>query len=302
MPLSPHLPDLAALELLLSVAATGSLGAAARELGVSQQAASARMRTAEAVAGVALVERHARGSRLTDAGRLVAQWAGTVVAAAEELGAGIETLRGEQQTRVRVAASLTIAEYLLPRWLSALKRLPTAPSVQLDVINSDAVMRLVVDGGADLGFVETPEVGTGLAARTIARDELVCAVAPDHPWARRRRPVELAELAGTPLITREAGSGTRRAFERVLEESGIATAAPPHLELAGTAAVRSAVLAGAAPAVLSRLAVADDVATGRLRLVRVTGLSQLRELKVVWRENERLRGAALELLHLATGG
>jgi molybdate transport repressor ModE-like protein len=300
--LTAHMPDLAALELLLAVERTGSLGAASRELGITQQAASARMRTAEAVSGVPLLERRSRGSRLTPAGRLVAQWADRVLAAAEELGAGIETLRQEQQTKVRVAASLTVAEYLLPGWLTKLKRGPAGPAVQLFAVNSRLVMQMLLDGAADLGFVETPDVVAGLAARTVGRDELVCVVAPQHVWARRRRPVPLAELARTALITREAGSGTRRALERVLEEADVGPVAPPQLELPGTAAVRSAVLAGAAPAVLSRLAVEADLATSRLRQVRVTGLSHPRSLQVVWPEGARLRGAARDLLDIATAG
>ncbi|MBO0517860.1 helix-turn-helix domain-containing protein, partial [Streptomyces beijiangensis] len=70
-PLSHRVPDLAALELLLAVARHGSLGKAARELGISQPAASGRIRSMEARLGVVLLERSPRGSRLTDAGVLV---------------------------------------------------------------------------------------------------------------------------------------------------------------------------------------------------------------------------------------
>jgi DNA-binding transcriptional LysR family regulator len=112
----------------------------------------------------------------------------------------------------------------------------------------------------------------------VATDSLVLVVRPDHPWARRRRPVTTAELAATPLVTREPGSGTRRALERALAMPQADSA----LELTTTSSVREAVLAGAAPAVLSTLTVADALATGRLVQVATVGIALDRTLRAVW--------------------
>ncbi|MCZ9345657.1 LysR family transcriptional regulator, partial [Streptomyces sp. TRM76130] len=106
-----RVPDLGALELLLAVARLGSLGGAARELGISQPAASSRVRSMERQLGVALVDRSPRGSRLTDAGALVTDWARRIVEAAEAFDAGAQALRDRRDSRLRVAASMTIAEY-----------------------------------------------------------------------------------------------------------------------------------------------------------------------------------------------
>jgi molybdate transport repressor ModE-like protein len=117
MALSVRVPDLAALEVLLSVARTGSLGRAAQEAGVSQQAVSARIRAMEAQTGVTLVQRTARGSSLTAEGAVIAQWAARVLDVASELDAEIAALRKDLRSRLRLCASLTIAEWLLPAWL-----------------------------------------------------------------------------------------------------------------------------------------------------------------------------------------
>src|SRR4051794_26588987 len=106
-------PDLGALELLLAVARLGSLGGAAREVGITQPAASSRIRSMERQLGVALVDRSPRGSRLTDAGALVTDWARRIVAAAEAFDAGAQALRVRRDSRLRVAASMAIAEDLL---------------------------------------------------------------------------------------------------------------------------------------------------------------------------------------------
>jgi DNA-binding transcriptional LysR family regulator len=109
-------------------------------------------------------------------------------------------------------------------------------------------------------------------------------VPPDHKWARRTTPVTAAELSHAPLVTRESGSGTRdfltEALRQVLGDSR--EQAAPVLELSSATAVRAAVLAGAGPAVMSRLAVADDLEVGRLSAVEVADLNLRRDLRAIW--------------------
>lgn len=300
--LSPRLPDLGSLELLAAVSRTGSLGAAGRELGLTQQAASARVRTMERLVGVAVLHRSARGSSLTEAGTLLVRWAEPVLTAAQRLDTALAALRGERDTHLDVAASFTVAEYLLPGWLVTLRAEAATTHVDLVVRNSGQVAERVLAGESQLGFVEGPDLPRGLSAAVVGADELVLVVAPAHPWARRRRPVPAAELAATALVTREPGSGTRRALDRVLRGAAPDTPpAAPALELSVTTAVRQAVLAGAAPAVLSDLAVRDDLAAGRLVRVPVDGVALRRDLRAVWAEGPTPPGPARDLLRIATG-
>jgi len=219
MTLPSRLSDLIPFDLLLSVARLGSLGRAAAEHGMSQPAA---------------------------------------VDAATALDTGVTALRREQESRLRVAASLTVAEYLLPAWLT---------------------------------------------------------VAPGHPWTRRRSGIAAAELAATPLVTREAASGTRRFFEQALHDQPPPTQArqnhqvpqdhvqltpvPPLAELSSTTAIKSAVAAGAGPAVLSSLAVAGELTAGTLRAVPVSGLDLRRDLRAAWPTGRRLTGPAQDLYLIA---
>ena len=277
------MPDLAALETFLAVARTGSLSAAAREIGVTQQAVSARLAALEAQTGVRLATRTTRGAAPTPAGVVVAQWADRLIAVAHEIDAGLAALRDDHRSRIRVSASLTVAEQLLPSWLVGLRaeaerRGETPVQVVLTATNSDTVVEQVRGGTADLGFIEGPAAPRGLRSRVVAHDELVLVVPPAHRWARLPDGITADELAGTPLVTREAGSGTRDSLHRALGRPG----PPPVLELSTTASVRAAVLAGAGPAVLSRLAVADDLLAGRLRHVPVAGLDLRRRLRAVW--------------------
>ena len=299
MSLPDRVSDLVPFELLLSVARLGSLGQAAAEHGISQPAASTRIRRLECQLGVPLIERSPRGSRLTADGDLVAGWAQAVIDAAAALDAGVTSLRAHSDAVLRVAASMTVAEYLLPGWLTALRARDPATAVALTAGNSADVAAAVLDDHADLGFVEGPDVPPGLAAQPVGADRLTVIVPPSHQWARRRSGVTAAELAATPLVAREPGSGTRRHFEEALRAHGVPGRVPPVAELSSTTAIKAAVAAGIGPAVLSSLAVAPEVAAGTLRPVRVTDLDLARRLLVVWAAGRQLAGPAADLRAIA---
>lgn len=283
------MPDLAALEVFLAVAHTGSLNAAAKQVGVSQQAVSARLAGMESQTGIRLITRTPQGSALTEAGTTVAAWADRLLNVAAELDAGLATLRHDRKTRLRISASLTIAEQLLPQWLVSLQLTGRqfghdTAEVTLTATNSDHVIDQVRSGAADLGFVEGPQAPRALRSRIIGHDHLVLITRPEHPWARRTRPVTAQELADTPLVTREEGSGTREALTHALHCAlgPKFVHAAPVMALSTTSAVRAAVLAGAGPAVLSALAVADDLNAGRLVANDVPDVDLTRKLRAVW--------------------
>jgi DNA-binding transcriptional LysR family regulator len=291
------LPDLDALELLVAVADTGSLGQAAARQKISQPSASSRMRTLERRLGVQLLVRSTSGSRLTAAGLVITDWARSLLDQAHALVDGAAVLRAKQQERLRVSASFTVAELLVPGWLVALHTAHPEVHVELHMANSTQVIEHLRSGEADLGFIEGRGAPKDLNSRAVGRDRLAIVVVPSHPWARRRRPLQRAELASTPLLLREVGSGTRETFETALGTPVVA----PAFELGSTAALRGAALAGAAPAVLSVLAVAEDLAAARLVEVAVD-LDLSRVLRAVWPRGRELPEPALHLLSVVRGG
>ncbi|HYZ52203.1 MAG TPA: LysR family transcriptional regulator [Streptosporangiaceae bacterium] len=298
MPLPPRVSDLTSFDLLLSVAELGSIGRAAAAHRMSQPAASARLRHLEHELGVCLLKREARGARLTTVGELVAGWAQPVVDRAADLEAGIAALRVERHTHLRIAASLTVAEYLLPRWLIALRAADPDTVTALSCGNSTEVAVQVLAGEAEIGFIEGPKVPAGVQAREVARDELAVVVAPSHEWARRRRACA-TELATTPLVSREPGSGTRQAWEQAVREQLDTDLAAPVLEVSSTTAIKAAAMGGIGPAVLSVRAVAAELAAGTLVRLAVPGLDLTRRLRAIWPTGHDVRGPARDLLAIA---
>lgn len=288
------LPDLDSLRLLEAVARTGSIGTAAREAGVSQQAASQRLRTMEAEMRLPLLQRGPSGSTLTPAGRLVVEWSTTLLARADEMEAAVQTLRDRRSGELHVYASMTTAEHLVPRWLVRLRR-EGAVNASLVAANTGAVLAAVRRGEADVGFTEGSGDLVGLGRQVVGNDRLTLVVAPDDPWVGRRA-VSAAAVGGRRLTSREPGSGTRQVAEDAFRAAGHALAAP-EVELTTNAAVLATVRAGGAPALVSDLALAG---ASDLVALPVRGVDLTRQFHAVWLGGNRPpAGPVRDLLALA---
>ena len=166
-------PDLEALRVLALVAKEGSMSAASAQLGVSQQAISLRIRNLEKDLRMRLLVRSARGSRLTPTGELVVGWGTTLLTAADEFSDAVNSLRTDRGKMMRIAASLTIAEHLLPDWIARwrISHGNDGPVVQPTAANSSTV----TDGRRPAGC---PSVNWRALGWCSARP----AAAPDKRW------------------------------------------------------------------------------------------------------------------------
>ncbi len=287
--------DLRHYRLLHALAAQGSIGGAARATGVAQPNASRMLEQMERSAGFPLAHRTARGTGLSDQGRVLAGLAAEVLEANDHVLRAVEALRSGSAGTLHVCASMTVAEHLMPLWLaSAQQRMPHT-KVALDVGNSDAVFERLASGAAELGFVEGPTVRTGFRYLDAARDELAVVVPIGHAWAERGKEVPAAEVAAAGLVVREPGSGTRQTADLALDPYG----AGPRYEVGSNAALVASVAAGLGPGVVSRLAVEHLLRTGSLVEVDVEGLRLGRTLRAVWPAGTTLGKGAAEFLALA---
>ncbi|HEX4807180.1 MAG TPA: LysR family transcriptional regulator, partial [Conexibacter sp.] len=208
-------PELAELRAFCAAVELASIGAAAREMQVSQPALSKRLRVLEAVAGTPLLERSTQGVVPTASGGELYRRAQRLLRDADAVDA---LMRGfvAAAPPVRVAASPTLAEAWLPQALVAFeasheRRL----SVEVVAGNSAFVRTLVRSGGADLGLAAV-DPGAARDERVretvVCEDELVVALPPAHPWAAQRE-IDPAQLAQTPLIQRDPGAHSARTLE-----------------------------------------------------------------------------------------
>ncbi len=296
------LPELDALQLLVAVSRHGSIGAAARTMGVTQQAASERLSGMERQIGVPLLLRTARGTQLTRSGRLVVEWSARLLGAAEEMDASLAALRDDRGRRLRIIASMTVAEHLLPRWLVAFGQRHDGhgPQVSLTAANSREVLAAIGEERSDIGFVEGVRPPAGLRYRNIATDELVLVTTPGSPLSRRRRPLTPRQVSELAMTNREQGSGTRDVVERALAAHDLEPPAAV-VEVTTSTGLREAVRAGGAPAFISRRAVSTDLDSGALVEVRTIDLDLTRIFRAVWSgQAQPPAGPVRDLLAVAT--
>jgi DNA-binding transcriptional LysR family regulator len=279
--------DLEALRVLVLIADLGSISAAARAERISQPAASKRIKVLESRLRLELLDRRSHGAVLTAHGRMVTEWSRRVVEAADALLTGASTLSEQATSKIRIGASQTVAEYLMPRWLAEFRQRTPGTPVHFLVGSSAMVIDAVRGREIDLGFVETPQVPTDLSSQPVAHDRLVLVVGPAHRLARRRIPLPAGELAQLPLVTRQQGSGTRETLELAVG----APMADPALELETNAAVKIAAAAGELGAVLSELVVSQELRDGRLVEVPLADIDLTRRWHAIWRGDTQWRGA-----------
>jgi len=257
------------LRIFVSVAACLHVTRAAKELGLTQSAVSASISALEARHGTRLFDRVGRRIELSEVGRIFLPEAKAILARVEGAHLLLDDLSGETRGRLRLHASQTVASYWLPERMLAMHEHHPSVTLELTVGNTAQVAAAVLEGGADLGFVEGEVTQQDLLRQVVARDGLVMVAAPDHPViAYSHVPPEA--YVEFDWILREHGSGTRSEFETHLRKSGISPESlSVVLELPSNEAVLNAVSSGRVVSVLSERAAGGAAAAGRVSMIRI---------------------------------
>ncbi len=274
------------LAAFLAAYEAGTVQGAADALTLTQSAVTKRVQALERRLGAALFERGRLGVTPTELGRTIYAPAKEALAQLRTVALAAEAARAGGGGDLRLSASLTIGEFLLPAWLSAFRAQEPGIHPQLEVVGSAAVLAAVRERRAAIGFVEGGPTPGDMESLVVARDALVVVVAPDHPWARRRG-VSIAALqsgAGGPYLTRERDSGTRAVATTALAARGVELT--PELEVASIQGLKRMIAAGGF-SILSRLAIGDEVRAGTLVACELRSVDLSRELRAVRRAGDR---------------
>lgn len=259
------------------VAKEGSLSRAAACLHLTQPAVSNQMGRLSRTVGEPLFTRHRHGVVLTSAGLELLPHAHAVARALEGAEELVLRLRGLEVGSVRVAASTTIASYLLPAALARYRRSRPGLEARLFVGNTREVIAHLERGAAEVALIEGPldRVPPSVEQELVRLDEIALITLPNHPLAGRER--EPHELNGLEVVWREEGSGTREVAKRALANIRLATV----LELVGSEAVKEAVAEGLGTAFLSRLVVDREVRAGFLAATKINAPGLTRSLTLL---------------------
>src|SRR5213593_2253254 len=215
--------DTTRMRLLVEIERQGSVSAAASAIGIGQPSASQHLRLLEAAAGQRLVERTGRGSRLTDAGSVLAARAAQALAslgaAEEELGA----IAGLQTGTIHLGASTAPGVYLLPDTLGCFRRSYPGVTVEVEVAASDEILKRLLAGRVQLALVGATRADERIELDPFLEDEIVGVGKPGFAPLKNGTlpPSKLSEFM---LLAREPGSSSRAIVENELRAIGISPA------------------------------------------------------------------------------
>ncbi|HEV2676348.1 MAG TPA: LysR family transcriptional regulator [Aliidongia sp.] len=265
------------LRLFATVARHGSFSRAAEALHLSQPAVSKGVRDFEAQVGSRLLERGGPGGvALTEAGSLLMRHAATLFGAERAAEEELAALRGLQRGTLSVGASTTVATYQLPPILGAFHKRHPDIELRLTSANTRAIAELLSARDLDIALVEGPVDEPGIEVLPWRTERMILIAAPDHRLAQSGRPVTTQDVADEIVIVREPGSGTRDVALAALETYHIVPRRI--LEVGSTEAIKQIVAGGYGVAIVSAAAAADQIALGKLAVLRATGFDVRRTL------------------------
>jgi len=271
------------IRAFLAVRGTGSVHAAAAQLLISQPSVSAAIAALSSELDTGLFERHGRGVRLTPAGEAFAPYAAEVLGLLEQGRNAAHEAAHPEQSKIRLVAVNTAGEYLVPPLIQAYRQRHPEVSILLEVGNRATVFERLESRRADIGIGGRPP-GRRLVGYPFAGNDLLV-VARQAP----------ADLAHTPWLLREEGSGTRLATERLLADLGMregGDGTPEMLTLGSNGAVKQGLAIGLGVTLISRFAVTRELREGTLTEISLAGTPLSRPWHVLLPQASLIRPAA----------
>jgi DNA-binding transcriptional LysR family regulator len=287
------------LTVFRTVAAQASFRKASEVLHLSQPAVSQHVRVLEEELGVRLFDRSGQRISLTPAGKLLLKYAERSAHVLEEARAALAKLDGAASGELRLGASTTVSQYILPRTLGIF--LKDNPKVTLSVVsgNTEKIVALLLKDSIMLGMIEGPPMTKEVHTEKFLEDRLVLIAPHSHEWSGLPN-VPLASLAEVPLLLREQGSGSRRIVEQAIRRAGLPLdRLRVEMELDSTEAIISGVEAGLGLGFVSEWAVGKALRLGTVSHLRVQGLDIRRDLTLIRRSGPALDGAAAAFYRFA---
>ncbi|MBF0136230.1 MAG: selenium metabolism-associated LysR family transcriptional regulator [Magnetococcus sp. DMHC-1] len=281
------------LRVFHAVAKHLSFTRAAEELYLTQPAVTFQIRQLEEHFNTRLFDRHHNRITLTDAGSTVFAYAERILELYRETEKAINEMTGVTRGLVKLGASTTIGEYLMPRIMSGYNKKFPGVQIRLTVHNTRLVIRKLEDATIDVGMVEGPVRNKNISVQACTEDELVVIIPPGHPLAQQEE-IPLLQLKEYPFVSREEGSGTRAVITEILERAGLPYAQLDNvLELGSTEAVKGAVEGGVGFSIVSNVALRKELSLRSLTTRRIKGVPMKRKISFVY-QKQKFRSKAVE--------
>lgn len=280
------------LKIFVTVCEVGSTIAAGEKLNIAQPSISLAISELEDYYGIKLFDRIAKRLHITEAGKRFLQYATHIVTLFEDMEKEVKNF--DSIGVIRIGTSITIGNYLLPKYVSAFKQMRPQMDAKVIIDNSDTIQQLVLSNQLDIGLIEGIVHSSYLVAHKFAEDKLVMICANQHTFANHK--IELSQLCNERLILREAGSAGREIFESLLRANGIEIS--PAWESTSTQAIVRAVTENLGVSVLPYLLVKDFLDRNEISQFFIEGIELKRDFCVIHHRNKYLTDSTKDFLTL----
>ncbi len=265
------------LNVFYTVAKRLSFTKAAAELYVTQPAVTKHIQELEHQFGLALFDRRGNQISLTNAGKVFLKHAEAIMATYRQLEFDMNALKGEPAGALRLGASSTVAQYVIPPVLARFREQSADVGIALLSGNTEQIEQQLLNNDIDLGLVEGRTHHSDIRYTPFVKDELVLVCRADHPLANCDE-ITVDQLRQTPILLRERGSGSLEVIEHALRGKGIRlTDLTIEMHLGSTESIKSYLSSSRCVAFVSVFAVPDELRAGSLKIVDVAGLSIQRD-------------------------
>jgi DNA-binding transcriptional LysR family regulator len=286
-----HALDLRQVEVFYYVAKLRSFSKAAEALLLTQPTISGHIKALEESLALVLFDRLGREVTLTQAGEVLYSYAKRLLSVKTAAVQALQELQGGVSGELLIGSSSTPGQYVLPPILGHFKRQYPDITVVLPITDTMDTIERIVHGDLELGIVGACVQHAQVLYERFVEDELVLAVAHDHPWAQQCT-VPLMALATQPFIQRERGSGSRLVMEQTLKQHGFEpTTLRIVAEMGSTEAIKQGIKAGIGVSIVSRIALTDELRAGSMCTVAIDGVTLQRSFYII-----RHRGRTLSPL------
>lgn len=287
--------DIENLRIFCLVVEEGSISQAVKHLYLSQPSATRKIRQLEDFYGAMLFDRENGLLKVSSVGQVLYPIAKSIVTEFDRSKAVIHQLTEQTQVHLRIGASLTIGEYLLPEKLGRFKKEHPVYQITLEVGNTPTVLHHLKEDRLDLAIVEgLVEADDQLMVKHFADDTLHLICSPQHAWSNKGE-ICVEEITSERLIWREETSGTRAIIETFLDQVGVLNNLNYFMELGSTQAIKGAVEANLGVSILSDMATAREVRHQTLCRINIVGLDLKRKLWIV-QKKQRFEQAGIASL------
>jgi DNA-binding transcriptional LysR family regulator len=284
------------LKLFRDIAQTHSFSRGAAMNGISQSAASQHVQELERGLGVELLDRSTRPLVVTQAGRLYADFCRDILHRKDDFEVALQRLKQEVEGTLRVASIYSVGLSEMVEIEKEFARRQPEAKLEVEYLRPERIYEAVLAGEVDLGLISYPEARRDITVIPWRREEMVLAVAPTHPLARRGDAIAPEELNGADFISFDDDLPIRRHMDRFLKEHGVEVNIALHFD--NIQMIKEAVTHRVGVSIMPVRTMRDDIQQGRLAAVRIADATLFRPLGIIHRKKKRFHRVAQAFLDL----